>query len=444
MSVASVQAAIRKFLASSEPEVLCIRGHWGTGKTYNWQNIAKAQRSVQGGVALNEYAYVSLFGLNSIGELKIQILQNTVVRNQIGDLTNFSTLNNAASTLERGTKKTIMQSMSGILGSRAETLITAMGMLTHKQIVCIDDFERKGAKLSNGDVLGFISYLKEERKCKVVLLLNDMQLDDRKSFDAYLEKLVDVYLKFDPSAEEIADIAVTDTDATALLVRNSAIKLGINNVRVIRKILWLVRQVVPMLEKYHPIVTQRAITTITLFGWSYLAPETAPPIDYLTKVNVYASLLKDNDTNLQWRDVLLEYDFTAASDFDLTLLKGVQNGYFDQGKIDVHAAELDQANARQAAQNVLRGVWNELFGSFKTPVDDILTRFFDAYSANAANIGVGDMIHLEKLFRDLNDPRSEGIIDRYVEVYKNNPNAFDTDDLGRFGEPLTDRNYQKV
>ncbi|MGO8462831.1 hypothetical protein ACC759_38525, partial [Rhizobium ruizarguesonis] len=50
---------------------------------------------------------------------------------------------------------------------------------------------------------------------------------------------------------------------------------------------------------------------------------------------------------------------------------------------------------------------------------------------------------LEKLLRDLNDPRSEGIIDRYVEVYKDNPNAFETEDIGRFGEPLTARIVRK-
>ena len=46
------------------------------------------------------------------------------------------------------------------------------------QIVCIDDLERSGADLNIKDVFGLVSYLKEQRGCKVVLLLNDEELSD--------------------------------------------------------------------------------------------------------------------------------------------------------------------------------------------------------------------------------------------------------------------------
>jgi hypothetical protein len=437
MSVENVKAAIKTFLASGEAQVLCIRGAWGTGKTYTWQDIAKKQRDVKNGVALGEYAYVSLFGLNTLSELRSQILQHTVPRNQIGNEASIETLSETLGTLDRGAKKGFIQTVTGLLGSRADTLISAIGLLTHKQIICIDDLERKGAKLSNGDVLGFVSYLKEERKCKVVLLLNDVQLDDRKTFDSYLEKVVDIYLKFEPTPTEIADIAIKGKDQASLVVRESAIALGINNVRVIRKIVWLVHQAVPLLDKYAPIATLRAIKSITLLGWSFLSPETAPPLDYLKRVNVYASMLEDNDLHVKWRDKLLDYEFTQLEDFDLTLLDGVENGYFDQEKIDLHASELHRADARENAQNALRAVWEEMFNSFKMPAAQILTRFHDTYVANAEFIGLGDMLSLEKLFRQLKDDRSHAIVDRYIEVNQDNPSAFDTEELEQFGTSVT-------
>src|SRR4029079_6640006 len=40
-------------------------------------------------------------------------------------------------------------------------------------IVCIDDLERKGATLDLRDVMGLVSLLREQRRCKVVLILND-------------------------------------------------------------------------------------------------------------------------------------------------------------------------------------------------------------------------------------------------------------------------------
>jgi hypothetical protein len=36
MSATLVEKEIERFLASPEPEVLCLRGKWGVGKTYSW------------------------------------------------------------------------------------------------------------------------------------------------------------------------------------------------------------------------------------------------------------------------------------------------------------------------------------------------------------------------------------------------------------------------
>jgi len=36
-STSAVQDEIKRFLISADPEVLCIVGEWGVGKTYNWQ-----------------------------------------------------------------------------------------------------------------------------------------------------------------------------------------------------------------------------------------------------------------------------------------------------------------------------------------------------------------------------------------------------------------------
>jgi len=36
-----VKREIVRFLKSEEPEVLCIRGKWGVGKTYSWKQYLK-------------------------------------------------------------------------------------------------------------------------------------------------------------------------------------------------------------------------------------------------------------------------------------------------------------------------------------------------------------------------------------------------------------------
>ncbi|NNH43065.1 hypothetical protein HLI03_15590 [Rhizobium laguerreae] len=435
MSVQNVRAALKKFLETPKEQVFCIRGEWGTGKTYTFDDVLKTMAE-DGQIPLKNYAHVSLFGLNSLSEIKREIVQSTIPTDKIGapfDPKNLESWYEGAKTWG----KWAASKLSFLQQDAATAIIEVAAMMIRNQIILFDDLERKGDDLRSVDVLGYISQLRDERKNKVILILNDEQLEDKDEFESYLEKVVDIYLRFEPTREEIMAIAITETDEIALKVRDNALLLGIKNVRVIRKILRLAREVVPMLAVYTPLVTQRAIATVTLFGWSYLQPETAPPLKYLKKVSVYSSTNQESENNLKWRDLLLEYGFTEASNFDLQLSEGVENGYFEQAEIDVHAEDLHLADVRQTAQDELSAVWADMWNSFKAPVDDLLNRFFEVYVKNAENIGIGDMIHLEKLFRDLKDKRNEAIIDRYIEVNKNNPSAFETDDLGRFGEPIT-------
>jgi hypothetical protein len=444
MSVQNVRSAIERFLASNKEEVLCIRGAWGTGKTYNWKTITRELRDKPGAIALNDYAYVSLFGLNSIAEVKTQILQSMVVRSQIGDTPDLQTFGNVLKAAESGLKKGIVQTITSVLGSRGEAIVSAMGFLTNRTIICLDDFERKGTKLSNADVLGLITYLKEERHCKVVLLLNDNQLDDRKTFDSYLEKVVDINLKFEPTVSEIGAIAIPDTDVVAKMVRDDAEMLGINNVRVIQKIMKLVRDIEPMLTKYAPVVTTNAVAIITLFGWSHLQPELAPPIDYLKRVNTYSSRKDDEELDLKWRDLLMKFKYAHASEFDLALLKGVQDGYFEKADIDRHATALDRAEAIARAEKEMRDTWTYYHYSFTTSQEEFLGKMFDFFARNAEYVSIGDMVSIVRVFKDLSDERWKDILETYVSVNAHDPQAFNMELLELGGSEVPDEVRERI
>lgn len=77
MSKKSIEAAIDAFLKSPGGGVLCIRGKWGAGKTYLWNQTLKAA-AARGEVSFDRYAYVSLFGINSLADMKTAIVERTV------------------------------------------------------------------------------------------------------------------------------------------------------------------------------------------------------------------------------------------------------------------------------------------------------------------------------------------------------------------------------
>jgi hypothetical protein len=74
-TTAAVQAEIERFLRSGEPEVLCITGDWGVGKTFNWQMILDRLRAAKQ-VTLGRYSYVSLFGIDSLAGFKQSLFEN--------------------------------------------------------------------------------------------------------------------------------------------------------------------------------------------------------------------------------------------------------------------------------------------------------------------------------------------------------------------------------
>jgi hypothetical protein len=95
-----VEKEIGRFLETTEAEVLCLRGQWGIGKTFAWKAFLKeAQRQKR--VALKTYAYVSLFGLNSLEQLKFAIFENSVDTGVLGAQPSLETLQSNTARLAR-------------------------------------------------------------------------------------------------------------------------------------------------------------------------------------------------------------------------------------------------------------------------------------------------------------------------------------------------------
>src|SRR3954454_17764211 len=104
MTTAILEQEVQRFLRSPKPEALCIRGKWGTGKTYAWNKYL--QRSASGkDIGLKRYSYNSLFGINTLQSLKACIVENTVLGDRIGSPPSLETFSDIISAVEVGTRK---------------------------------------------------------------------------------------------------------------------------------------------------------------------------------------------------------------------------------------------------------------------------------------------------------------------------------------------------
>jgi hypothetical protein len=263
-ALALLRQEIFRFLKEDKPEVLCIRGKWGVGKTYTWEDLLKQAKE---NVALTSYSYVSLFGLDTLDRFKSSIFENVVPVASVGTEPTMETLGSNI--------KAVSKLVAGVLKPGLGTLAEHAAFLTVRgYIVCIDDLERKGDKLRIIDVLGLASLLKERRKCKIVLILNDEELqeNDRAALEKYSEKVIDSSLLFEPTSAEACEVAL-GTEQSDILLREFAQKLDIANIRILKKIERLVKVASAHLTAFAPRVLLQAVASLVLFGWCVYAKQ---------------------------------------------------------------------------------------------------------------------------------------------------------------------------
>lgn len=383
MSIEVVKSEIRRFLASSDAEVLCINGKWGVGKTFAWKQFLK-QASLSGCVALDHYAYISLFGLNSLDALKNAILENSTSSAQIADGPSFTSYE--AFIRGTGVLSGKVAQFSALLGKKdaGEALARAMFLSVKKRIVCIDDLERAGSALELRDVLGLVSMLKEERQCKIVLLLNDEKLtDDNKSdFDRLLEKVVDVSLSFEPSPEEAVAIAFAVETPVNQKLSPKIVKLGITNIRVIKKIERLASRLAELLSTFRAEVLDGGIHAVALGGSSVLQPDSAPPIDFVRRHNSLLSAMRTKEEELpdqerRWKEIIEDYGWSHCDELDDAIFEGVASGYFDKEKITEAAKKLQANFENRKEHSAFSKAWRLYHDSFVIDDDHVLDALFN-------------------------------------------------------------------
>ena len=276
---------ILRFIISEDPEVLCIRGRWGIGKTYAWEKYLKEAKSK---INFGRYAYVSLFGINSLEDFKYAIFENSIDATKVGTEPNLESFqSNPLFTAKHFGKKSLrFLEQIPLIKNHVGNLSAAWFLSVTDTIICVDDIERAGKNLAVRDILGLVSHLKDRKKCKVVLILNDEAIEassEKEEFSNFFEKVVDISIRFSPTPEECARIALEPrTPRTDLLLEHTT-KLGISNIRVIKKIDRLFQQIERDLSCFDPLVMKEASHTLALLGWCNFEPKASPSLEFLKK-----------------------------------------------------------------------------------------------------------------------------------------------------------------
>ena len=429
MSMKLIESEIRRFLSTTEPEAICISGHWGVGKTYAWNRFLKDVQTAKK-IALPRYSYVSLFGINSLDELKYSVFENSVSSSQIGVEPSLETLqSNTKATAERfGRKSLWFVQQIPLVKNYVGGLGPVWFLSVKSTIICIDDIERRGKGLTVRDVMGLASHLKEHKSCKIVLILNDDGLEeDKKEFETYYEKVVDSTLRFAPTAQECARIALAGNTLIDQLQTANCVTLGISNIRLVKKIERAIRTIEPLLKPYDGQVLKQAAQSLTLFAWSLYERKKAPPIDYLMKHNAAQYLLPKGEKAISeneaaWNALLEAYHFTNMDEFDLVL----RDGYFDTEAIQKHAAALDKTIKATTRNNSFSQAWRLFHDSLENNEKEVLDGIYSSFISNIQSIAPMNLDGTVRLFKELGRAEQAAeMIKTYMDAHSDDQKLFD-------------------
>ena len=370
-SMETTKAEIARFLEGSDPSVLCITGEWGVGKTFLWRTMLEQLRK-SNGLSITRYSYVSLFGLNSLDDVKSSLFENMEWLDQ--DATNF-TQRGKAGAKALGARAKKLSELAGALPWVGQAFSKARSLyfsLVQNQIVCIDDLERRSKNLELKDVLGLISFLREQRGCKVALLLNAEKLGDKKDeFDGLLEKVIEQKVVLAPTAAESAAIALPQQDKISIKLRAHCETLGIRNIRVIKQIERLARRIDEIVITFPQPIRDQSIHSITLFGWSKYDRENSIPLDFFKVSSLERHMARDRHAPKPkdegaWESLLEKYKFRRTDDFDLALMNYVDSMILDVDEVQTRARALQE----QQRIGELHGTYEAAWRAFNESFDD--------------------------------------------------------------------------
>ena len=430
MSIEIVKDQIRKFISDEDASVMAIKGDWGVGKTYCWNELLKEAKK-NDKIGLKKYSYVSLFGINSLDTLKFELFQNTVDNKLIGQKEDFDGWIDNPIELTGNKARKWFGPASVFLENHASIPVEAIAFSRiGKTLICLDDLERKGTDLDLKDVLGLASLLREKKECKVVLLLNNnvQGLDD---YDTYAEKVVDIGLVFSPTAAECADIAFTSTSDEYELLKIYSEKLNIQNIRILKKIERLYLSAKSLLEGMETKVKEQFIRSLILFYWSHTSPqndERVPTYEYLKNIGNLSFFKKQEREPKEkyWGSFLDNYGHGIMDDLDEVIAKSVRSGYFVNQEILSELKKKNNVVKSGDSEEILNGIWGLFNNVFSVQADELVTKINQLFSADVRNISIKSLNSAVELLRLIEKPiEASEIIDKYIDVLERQPESFD-------------------
>ena len=257
-NVANLEKKLLLLMNTEGSFAIALTGEWGVGKTHFWNDFKKKYNDQ---FKLRKYAYVSLFGSDSLESLKYEIAVKTHAIHQSEDR-----LQGAKSLFNKALDTVDLSNIQGkgLSLNIGKSLITsALSSLVSKTVICIDDIERISDNLPIKDVMGLINDLKLEKNCQVVVILHEAKADEK--FQEYKEKVFDEVLILDDSLDALKTFI---TDGSALdVMQLFYLTLKVKNLRFYNKVFNNYQQIITSITSLSETSKEYILKNLLIVRW---------------------------------------------------------------------------------------------------------------------------------------------------------------------------------
>ena len=301
-NVTNLEKKLVKLIETEKPCAIALTGEWGVGKTQFWNNFKKKYHDQ---FKLRKYAYVSLFGIDSLESLKYEIAVKTHKADQSEDRMQGAKLlfNKALDTVDLSSIEG-----KGLSLNIGKSLITsALSSLVSNTVICIDDVERISDSLSLKDVMGLVNDLKLEKNCQVIIILHDAKASEQ--FQEYKEKVLDEVLVFDDNLD-ILETFITDEIALEIMqLFYRTIK--VKNLRFYKKIFNNYKQIITSIASLSKTSKEYILKNLLVIRWIDEFQPEIPLDDNKDSFKATLDLFHDSNSNFI---IMSDDDFLNQSD----------------------------------------------------------------------------------------------------------------------------------
>lgn len=414
----SINKTLARFIEKDEYKVLAIKGAWGIGKTFYWKEYLKKNKDI---ITQDAYSYVSLFGVKDISFLKRQIFAKHIAINEKKLKGQIHNLKKSITSIFKSLKFPYINNSKSISEYFEDKFVKNF-------LICIDDIERKEDSISLSAILGLISSLKEEKGCKIVLIFNDSEMNEKseKELNEYREKIIDIEIRYQPTIAENFQLVFSENESEELPeILKVFEQLNLNNIRIMQRVNWALNYFSEDLIGKYPYIVKPFTRKIAILTCLYHAFSNRIKFDEVLTSNYYSSLFSKDEEKNQRLSILRDVKCLPES-YDIVIGEYLIDGYVDNERAKAIFNKANESYKQGDINAKHHAILDNYSRNFRESQDDFINKLFTFIKDNLDDLKLMPVIDSLDFIKNI-DPSFiiDNVLDQCIDIYVDSGGKFE-------------------